>query len=134
MTISAVKYLTCWHGDWLCKIKQNLAQSKVWANSPSSLVILSRTGVPTSGTPRQRPMKLQGAKLNQQKSHNSIFSNIQVLGTILKIQFSLMQPQCPISKTFLGESRTHHYVRSATRKHTAKRGVTKSRNIDKMNH
>ena len=35
---------------------------------------------------------------NQQKSHKSNFSNIQVLGNILKTQFSLIQPQCLISK------------------------------------
>jgi hypothetical protein len=57
-------------------------------------------------------MKLQGAKFNQQKSHKSHFSNIQVLGTILNIKFSLIQPQCLISKRLYSKSSTNDYVRS----------------------
>ena len=93
-----------------------------------------------SGTPRQQPVELQGAKFKQQKSHESNFSNIQLLGTILKITFLLIQPQCLISKRLYSKRSTNDYVRSPPSHRKTqqffqpKRGVTKSRNIDQMNH
>ena len=62
-----------------------------------------------SGTPRQQRMKLQ---IQMKRDLISNLSNTQVLGTILKIQFSLIQPQCLISKVLYSESSTNDYVRS----------------------
>ena len=84
--------------------------------------------------PRQQPVKVQGAKFKTTKSQNENSSSI------LKILFSLIQPQGLISKTLYSESTTNDYVRSPpTHRKTQpffqpKRGVTKSTNIGKINH
>ena len=41
---------------------------------------------------------------NHQKSHTSNFSNIQVLGTILKIEFSLIQPRVWFQKCYTAKA------------------------------
>ena len=68
------------------------------------------------------------------------FQNIKFLiinhpHTIVKLFLLLIPPQCPISNMLYSKSTTNDYVRSphiATEK--PKRGVSKSRNKDKINH